>query len=90
MESDVFINLPPTRLFFRCAIPAAITSVFGALFSVVDGFFVGKFLGEDALAAINLITPILLIVSALSNMIATGASVAISLLSSETCSWTLS
>ncbi len=78
MESDVFINLPPTRLFFRCAIPAAITSVFGALFSVVDGFFVGKFLGEDALAAINLITPILLIVSALSNMIATGASVAIS------------
>ena len=79
-ESNIFISLPPTRLFFRCAIPAAITSVFGALYSVADGIFVGRFLGEDALAAVNLIMPIILIAEALANMVATGTSVNISLL----------
>lgn len=80
MESELFVTSPLTKLFFRCAIPAVITSVFGALYSVVDGIFVGRYLGEDALAAINLIMPIIMIVEALSNMIATGASVNISML----------
>lgn len=80
MNSELFANLPPTKLFFRCAVPAVITSVFGALYSVVDGVFVGKYLGEDALAAINLIMPIIMIVEAISNMIATGASVNMSML----------
>lgn len=80
MDSDLFAQLPPTKLFFRCAVPAVVTSVFGALYSVVDGLFVGRFLGEDALAAINLIMPVIMIVESLSNMIATGASVNISML----------
>ncbi|MBR2577154.1 MAG: MATE family efflux transporter [Firmicutes bacterium] len=80
MNSEMFHALPPTKLFFRCAVPAVITSVFGALYSVVDGVFVGRFLGENALAAINLVMPVIMIVEALSNMIATGASVNISML----------
>ena len=80
MNSEIFIKLSPTKLFFRCAVPAVITSVFGALYSVVDGIFVGRYLGEDALAAINLIMPVIMIVEAISNMIATGASVNISIL----------
>ncbi len=80
MDSQIFISTPPTGLFFRCAVPAVITSVFGALYSVVDGIFVGRYLGEDALAAINLIMPIIMIVEAISNMIATGASVNMSML----------
>ena len=80
MDSQIFINTPPARLFFRCAIPAVVTSVFGALYSVVDGIFVGRYLGEDALAAVNLIMPIIMIVEAISNMIATGASVNMSML----------
>ena len=80
MNSEMFVKLHPTKLFFRCAIPAVITSVFGALYSVVDGIFVGKYLGEDALAAINLIMPVIMIVESISNMIATGASVNISML----------
>ncbi len=75
MDSEIFAQLPPTKLFFRCAVPAVVTSVFGALYSVVDGLFVGRFLGEDALAEINLIMPVIMIVEALSSMIATGASV---------------
>lgn len=78
--SNIYAELPPTKLFFRCAVPAAVTSVFGALYSVADGVFVGRFLGEDALAAVNLIMPVILITEALSNMVATGASVSISML----------
>ncbi len=80
MDSEQFAKLPPTKLFFKCAVPAVVTSVFGALYSVVDGVFVGRYLGEDALAAINFIMPILMIVAAISNMIATGASVNMSIL----------
>ena len=80
MSSDMFINLPTRKLFIKCVVPAVITAVFGALYSVVDGIFVGRFLGENALAAVNLIMPIIMIVEAISNMIATGASVNISIL----------
>ena len=83
MNSEIFATLSPTKLFFRCAIPAVVTSVFGALYSVIDGIFVGRFLGESALAAVNLIMPVILIVESLSNMIATGASVNISMLLGE-------
>ncbi len=83
MNSDVFRNLEPTKLFFRCAVPSMISMAFGALYSIADGLFVGRFIGEDALAAINLIMPVIMAVFAFSNMIATGASVDISVLLGE-------
>lgn len=83
MDSEIFEKLPPTKLFFRCAIPSMVTMAFGALYQIADGLFVGRFIGEDALAAVNLIMPILMIVFAFSNMIATGASVRISVLLGE-------
>ena len=39
MQSEMFATLPPTKLFFKCAVPAVVTSVYGALYSVVDGIF---------------------------------------------------
>ena len=83
MDSEVFEKLSPTRLFFRCAIPSMITMAFGALYQIADGLFVGRFIGEDALAAINLIMPIIMIFFGFSNLIATGASVRISVLLGE-------
>ena len=83
MDSEIFERLPATRLFFRCALPSMITMAFGALYQIADGLFVGRFIGGDALAAINLIMPIIMMVFAFSNMIATGASVRISVLLGE-------
>lgn len=54
--------------------------VAGSLYQIVDGFFVGRYIGESALAAVNLIMPLVMIVFAISNMIATGASVRVSML----------
>ena len=83
MDSEIFEKLPPTKLFFRLAIPSMITMAFSALYQIADGLFVGRFIGEDALAAINLIMPIIMIVFGFSNLIATGASVRISILLGE-------
>ena len=83
MNSEIFAKLPPTQLFVRCAVPSVITMVFGSLYQIVDGVFVGRFIGQDALAAVNIIMPILMAVFAFSNMIATGASVNLSILLGE-------
>lgn len=66
MKSEKYANLSPTRLILQCAVPEIITSVFGAFYAIADGIFVGRYLGETALAAVNLLMPIILIVEALS------------------------
>ena len=83
MDSEIFEKLPPTKLFFRCAIPSMITMAFVSLYQIADGLFVGRFIGGDALAAVNLIMPIIMIVFGFANLIATGASVRISVLLGE-------
>ena len=83
MDSEIFEKLPPTRLFFRLAIPSMISMAFVSLYQIADGLFVGRFIGGDALAAVNLIMPIIMIVFGFSNLIATGASVRISILLGE-------
>lgn len=83
MDSEIFEKLPPTRLFFRLAVSSMITMAFSALYQIADGLFVGRFIGGDALAAVNLIMPIIMIVFGFSNLIATGASVRISVLLGE-------
>ena len=79
MNSSAFETTPPTKLFFRCAIPSMISMAIGSLYSVADGVFVGRFIGSDSLAAVNLVMPLLMISFAFSNMIATGASVQIAM-----------
>ena len=83
MDSEIFEKLPSTKLFFRCAVPSMITMAFGALYQIADGLFVGRFIGGDALAAVNLIMPIIMIVFGFANLIATGASVRIAVLLGE-------
>ena len=83
MDSEIFEKIPPTKLFFRCAVPSMITMAFGALYQIADGLFVGRFIGGDALAAVNLIMPIIMIVFGFANLIATGASVRIAVLLGE-------
>ena len=53
---------------------------FGALYQIADGLFVGRFIGENALAAVNIVMPVIMMVFAFSNMAATGASVRIAVL----------
>ena len=53
---------------------------FSAVYSVIDGIFVGHYIGQEALAAVNLVMPMVMIIAAVADMIATGSSVRISIL----------
>lgn len=83
MNTEMFKNLSTKKLFIHCVIPSIITMLFGALYQIMDGIFVGQFIGEDALAAINLVMPIIMIIFSFSDMVAIGASVRISVLLGE-------
>lgn len=78
-RSLTFETLNPTRLFFRCAIPAMCSMAFTAFYTIADGIFVGRFIGEEALAAVNLAMPLVMISFALADMIAVGSSVQIAM-----------
>ncbi|MEG1932240.1 MAG: MATE family efflux transporter [Pygmaiobacter sp.] len=78
-EQHIFESLPPTRLFFKCAIPSVISMAVTSLYTVIDGVFVGRFLGGDALAAVSLVMPFVIISFALSDMVAVGSSVQIAI-----------
>lgn len=66
-------NIP--RLFASLFFPTLLELVFGALLNVADGIFVGKGVGSDALAAINIAAPIFLIGTAVALMFGSGVSV---------------
>lgn len=55
--SSIFSTLNPFRLFIKCAVPNVISMAFISFYYRVDGIFVGKYLGSDALAALALIIP---------------------------------
>lgn len=80
MESkELFLKTRPLRLFFTAAIPGAISMLAIALYGLFDGIFVGQILGDTAFAAINLAFPFVIINFAISDMVAVGSAVPISI-----------
>ena len=77
MNQELFGITPPKKLFVKLAIPSLVSMLFSSIYMMADGMFVGKVIGSKALAAINLVFPIIMIVFAVSDMIAAGASVKI-------------
>ena len=76
---SVFETFSPNRLFLRCALPNMISMAASSLYTIADGIFVGRFLGEEALAAVNLVMPFLFIGFVFSDMVAVGSSVQIAI-----------
>ena len=77
MNQEQFGTMEPKKLFVKLAIPSLISMLFSSLYMMADGIFVGKIIGSKALAAINLVFPIIMIIFAFGDMIASGASVKI-------------
>ncbi len=75
----LFAKTPPTKLFFKAAIPGAIGMLASALFQLLEGIFVGQYLGDTAFSALNLAMPFVIINFALADLIGAGSSVPISI-----------
>lgn len=75
----LFAKTPPVKLFFLAAIPGAVSMLASALYQLIDGVLVGRFLGETAFAALNLAMPFVIINFSLADLIGVGSSVPISI-----------
>jgi len=58
--------------FLRFVVPTIVVNMFMSLYAIVDGFFVSKYVGSNALASINLIIPINTIIYAVGLMFVSG------------------
>lgn len=58
----------------KFAMPTIIMMIFMSLYSIVDGIFISRFVGTDALSATNIVYPVINIIIGISIMLATGSS----------------
>lgn len=63
----------------RFALPSIIMMIFMSLYTIVDGFFVSRFVGTDALSAINIVYPVISGVIAIGVMFATGGNAVVAI-----------
>ena len=66
-------------LFHGIFYPTLLSMVFASLFTVADGIFVGQGVGSNALAAINIVSPLFLITTGIALMFGVGVSVVASI-----------
>ena len=62
------------RRIVRFTLPSIIMMVVTSIYSVVDGLFVANFVGSNALASINIMMPMFLILGAFGFMLGSGGS----------------
>lgn len=66
-------------LFMSIFFPTLLSLVFTSLLTVADGIFVGRGVGSDALAAVNIVAPLFLVTTGLAMMFGVGVSVVASI-----------
>lgn len=74
-----FKNDKVSKLFLRFLLPTVLGMVSSAVFIVTDGIFVGRGIGSDALAAINITTPFYMLSVGFGLMFGMGGSVVTSI-----------
>ncbi|MFI3286782.1 MAG: MATE family efflux transporter [Rikenellaceae bacterium] len=68
-------NTDINKLYFKMLLPTLLGMVSGILVTIADGFFVGRYVGSDALAAVNISAPLFLFSTAFALMFGVGCSV---------------
>ena len=64
-----------TDLFRKIFFPTLLGMLFNALITIVDGIFVGRGVGPDGIAAVNIIAPLYMVVTGVGLMFGIGSSV---------------
>lgn len=74
-DSLDFKNMSVGKLFSKQLIPNVLGMISSAMFIIVDGIFVGRGIGSDAMAAVNIVAPLSMIMAGIALMFGTGGSV---------------
>lgn len=64
--------------FIKYAVPSALAMFISALYTVIDGIFVGQGVGDSALAAVNIVLPFTVMLFGLASMFAIGGGALVS------------
>lgn len=77
MQRDTidFGSVKVGRLFRKQLLPTILGMVFSALFIITDGIFVGRGIGSDALAAVNIAAPLFVFAAGLGLMFGMGGAI---------------
>lgn len=75
----MYIEKLKLKTFLKYTVPAILSMLFISLYTIVDGFFVSRFVGTDALASLNMTMPIYNTGFSIAIMLAVGGSALISI-----------
>lgn len=77
MSMSINQHFSPGKL-LQFALPSIIMMMFLSLYTIVDGIFISRFIGSNALSSLNIVFPVVCIVTAIGTMLATGGNAIIS------------
>lgn len=77
MDQKLEIDLKYFSL-IKFAFPTIVATIFSSIYGIVDGVFVANYVGTDALSAVNIFLPFLLIIVAVGIMLGAGGNALIS------------
>lgn len=69
---NAYLSGSMPRLFLRTAGPLVFVMAANGLQTVIDGYFLGIFVGADALAAVTLMFPLFMFLNAIATLVSTG------------------
>ena len=72
--TNMFTNGPLGAIYLKTALPIIFVMGMNGLLSVADAYFLGLYVGPDALAAVTLMFPIYMLIVALSTLVSNGMS----------------
>lgn len=76
---SAFTKIQTYPQFLRFIFPSVMSMVAVSFYTTIDGFFVSRFVGPDALAAINIVIPYTCVVYGIALMLASGAGAYVSM-----------
>ena len=76
---EMYASMAPLRLFFKVALPGMVSMFAMSVYSIIEGIFIGRTLGEGAFAAVNIAMPLVMITFSLADLVGVGASAPISI-----------
>ena len=77
MSYSINEHITPAGL-LKFAAPSIVMMVFMSLYTIVDGIFVSRFLGSNALSSLNIVYPVINVAIAIATMLGTGGNAIIS------------
>ncbi len=73
-SQNTFLTGPLSSLYVKTALPIIFVMSMTGLLAIADAFFLGRYVGPEALAAVTLMFPLYMLMVALSTLVATGMS----------------